>query len=95
MESTNLCFHGDFQVVKHACLHPQKEIFCCLSRLIPTRVILARIGQPTWQNLYGIFAWIGWPNIGLAATGPATPVSTALVRELSSPTFDPRTMQGF
>ena len=28
--------------------------------------------------VYGIFAQVGWPNIGLAATGPAGPVPTAL-----------------
>ena len=31
--------------------------------------------------MYGIFAWVGWPNIGLAAAGPAGPVPTALHKE--------------
>ena len=34
----------------------------------------ARIGQPAWQNLYGILVWVGWPLIGLATAGPAEPI---------------------
>ena len=30
--------------------------------------------------MYGIFAWVGWPNIGLVAAGPARPVPKALQR---------------
>ena len=28
--------------------------------------------------MYGIFAWVGWPNIGLAAAGPTGPAPMAL-----------------
>ena len=31
--------------------------------------------------MYGIFAWVGRPNIGLAAAGPTGPVPMALHKE--------------
>ena len=31
--------------------------------------------------MYGIFAWVGWPNIGLAAAGPTGPAPMALHKE--------------
>ena len=39
---------------------------------------LRALGVRTGQPLYGIFAQVGWPNIGPAAAGPAGPVAMAL-----------------
>ena len=39
----------------------------------------AKLNNPP-KLMYGIFAWVGWPNIGPAVPGPAGPVPTALVQ---------------
>ena len=76
LESTNLRFDWDFQGAKHACLHPPTEVFWIqLPSKVPTRVILEQeLEKPADETyIYGIFAQVGWLNIGPAAPGPAGP----------------------
>ena len=76
LESRNLHFDKDFQATKHFCLHPATENFW----MAPAEGNLGvRIGQPAWQNLYGILAWVGWPLIGVATAGPVGPVRKTLL----------------
>ena len=79
-------FDRDFlQATKCAFLQPQKK--SCgwqLSSEFPGSIIFSCFycwsnDWTTRRGSYGIFARVGWPNIGLVATRPAGPVPTALL----------------